>query len=105
MSKSQTFAEHKGSCACGKHQAATLVDPDSFSVTLLHIAGKVQLLATGEPILQSYCHCSSCRRYQSAPFVATVLFKTSNISFVSGENEVMIHHNALGCRAPHAADL
>ena len=48
-------------------------------------AGKVQLLAKGEPISQQYCHCRPCRQYHCAPFIATVLFKTSDFEITQGE--------------------
>lgn len=50
-------------------------------------AGKVQLVAKGEPMSQQYCHCDGCRQYHSAPFIGTLLFNSSNVEIVSGETE------------------
>ena len=64
---------------------------------MLQTAGKVQLSARGEPMSQQYCHCNGCRRYHSAPFIATVLFKSSDISIVSGEDECFKVNNSPDC--------
>ena len=46
---------------------------------------------------QQYCHCNGCRRYHSAPFIATVVFNTSDIDIVGGETECFKVNNSPDC--------
>ena len=45
--------------------------------------GAVQLEVSGEPIDEGYCHCTSCRSYSGAPFVAFTIWPADNVK-VSG---------------------
>ena len=53
---------HKGGCFCGA----------------------VEIEVTGAPEEMGYCHCTSCRSYTGAPFVAFVLFKAENVKVTKG---------------------
>jgi hypothetical protein len=46
--------------------------------------GANELQAKGEPALQCYCHCDSCRRWSGQPVTACVLWPEDRVSFTSG---------------------
>lgn len=50
--------------------------------------GTVQIEAEGEPVVQCYCHCNSCRRFTGSPVNAPVLWPRSSIRFTSGEDKI-----------------
>ena len=47
--------------------------------------GQVELVATGDPIFQGYCHCESCRSWLGAPVHAATLWPLDNVSILNGE--------------------
>ena len=59
----QVTETHKGSCFCGA----------------------VEIAATGQPEEMGYCHCSSCRSYTGAPFVAFTLWKAESVTVTKGQ--------------------
>lgn len=50
--------------------------------------GAVQLEAEGEPVVQCYCHCNSCRSRTGSPVSAPVLWPRAQIRFTSGEDKL-----------------
>lgn len=54
-----TEARHEGSCRCGG----------------------ISLVAMGDPLMTSYCHCSDCRKATSAPVSAFVGFSSDAVTF------------------------
>jgi len=50
--------------------------------------GAVQLEAEGEPVVQCYCHCNSCRSTTGTPVNAPVLWPYDAVRFVAGEDTV-----------------
>jgi hypothetical protein len=46
--------------------------------------GAVQVELNGEPAVQAYCHCHSCRSWLSAPIHAAALWPTPNVRVVKG---------------------
>lgn len=62
------MADHKGSCLCGA----------------------VEIEITGEPQVQAYCHCESCRRWLSAPVHAAALWPTPNVSVTRGADNLQV---------------
>lgn len=57
--------------------------------------GAVQLEAEGEPVVQCYCHCISCRRFSGSPVNAPVLWPRDRVRFVKGEDELR-HYSKTG---------
>ena len=47
--------------------------------------GSIRYEVTGEPIMTAICHCTMCRRANSAPAVAWAMFKQSDVSFLSSK--------------------
>lgn len=50
--------------------------------------GAVQLEAEGEPLVQCYCHCNSCRSKTGSPVNAPVLWSRAQVRFAAGEDTV-----------------
>lgn len=50
--------------------------------------GAVQLEADGEPVVQCYCHCNSCRSFTGSPVSTPVLWPRQSVRFVSGEDKL-----------------
>ena len=50
--------------------------------------GAVQLKADGEPVVQCYCHCNSCRSFTGSPVSTPVLWPKANIHFTAGEDKL-----------------
>ena len=50
--------------------------------------GAVKVELTGEPVLQGYCHCSSCRAWGAQPFNAYTLWPSENVRVVQGEESL-----------------
>lgn len=53
------MGEHLGSCRCGL----------------------ISVKAAGEPIWQSYCHCTDCRKQTGAPVMAFVGFRDADLTW------------------------
>ena len=50
--------------------------------------GAVQVEISGEPTVQAYCHCSSCRGWLGAPIHAASLWPTANVRVVKGADRL-----------------
>jgi len=50
--------------------------------------GAVELEITGDPQVQAYCHCSSCRGWLGAPVHAATLWPTPNVKVVKGADKL-----------------
>lgn len=48
--------------------------------------GAVELSLEGEPVVQGYCHCDSCRRWTAQPFIAYSLWPTPHVHVTKGED-------------------
>jgi len=53
--------------------------------------GAVQLEITGEPAVQAYCHCSSCRSWLGAPIHAAALWPAPNVRVVKGADNLGLY--------------
>ena len=60
---------HKAGCACGA----------------------VQVEITGDPAVQVYCHCESCRGWLGAPIHAASLWPTPNVKVTKGEDKLGVY--------------
>ena len=60
---------HKGGCACGA----------------------VELEISGDPTVQAYCHCSSCRGWLGAPIHAASLWPTPNVKVTKGADKLGLY--------------
>lgn len=52
------------------------------------LCGAVQLKIAGEPAVQAYCHCASCRGWLGAPLHAATLWPTPNVEVVQGADKL-----------------
>ena len=50
--------------------------------------GAVEVELSGEPAVQAYCHCESCRRWLSAPVHAATLWPTPNVQVTKGADNL-----------------
>lgn len=50
--------------------------------------GAVELELSGEPQVQAYCHCSSCRGWLGAPIHAATLWPTPSVKVVKGADKL-----------------
>lgn len=50
--------------------------------------GAVQVELTGEPSVQAYCHCGSCRGWLGAPIHAATLWPTPSVKVVKGADKL-----------------
>jgi hypothetical protein len=64
---------HKGACFCGS----------------------VQIEVAGDPVDAGFCHCSSCRSYSGAPFVAFTIWPAEAVRVVQGR-ELISSFNKVG---------
>jgi hypothetical protein len=48
------------------------------------LCGAVELSLTDEPVVMTYCHCESCRRWYSAPVHAGCLWRQENVRIEKG---------------------
>ena len=53
--------------------------------------GAVKLEMTGEPVVQCYCHCNSCRSYTGSPVNTPVLWPRGSVRFTAGEDRLRRH--------------
>jgi hypothetical protein len=51
--------------------------------------GAVQLELTGEPNVQAYCHCGSCRGWLGAPIHGATLWPTPSVKVVKGADKLV----------------
>jgi len=52
--------------------------------------GAVRLEISGEPAVQAYCHCESCRGWLGAPIHAATLWPTPNVVVVEGADKLAV---------------
>ena len=50
--------------------------------------GAVQVEISGDPAVQAYCHCSSCRGWLGAPIHAATLWPTPSVRVVKGADKL-----------------
>lgn len=50
--------------------------------------GAVKVEVSGEPAVQAYCHCESCRSWLGAPVHAATLWPTPNVRVVKGADNL-----------------
>ena len=53
--------------------------------------GAVELEITGDPAVQAYCHCDSCRSWLSAPIHAAALWPTASVKVVKGAESLGLY--------------
>jgi len=53
--------------------------------------GAVQLELSGEPPIQVFCHCNSCRSWLGAPIHAATLWPTPNVRIVKGADNLGLY--------------
>ena len=53
--------------------------------------GAVELAIEGDPAVQAYCHCSSCRGWLGAPIHAAALFPTPKVVVKKGEDKLGVY--------------
>lgn len=53
--------------------------------------GAVKLEISGEPAVQAYCHCESCRTWLGAPVSAATLWPTPNVRVVRGADNLGLY--------------
>ena len=54
------------------------------------ICGAVEVEISGEPAVQCYCHCESCRGWLAAPIHAATLWPTSAVNVVKGADKLAV---------------
>ena len=50
--------------------------------------GHVKLVTEGDPAIQCYCHCTSCRRWSGQPVTACILWPEDQVKFLSGSEQL-----------------
>lgn len=66
-------------------------DQNGKSIVIYHAkcsCGAVQLEAEGEPVVQCYCHCNSCRSFTGSPVNTPVLWPREKVRFTAGEDKL-----------------
>jgi hypothetical protein len=53
--------------------------------------GAVEVAIEGDPAVQAYCHCSSCRGWLGAPIHAAALFPTPNVVVKKGADKLGLY--------------
>lgn len=52
------------------------------------VCGAVEVELSGEPAVQAYCHCESCRSWLSAPVHAATLWPAPNVKVTKGADNL-----------------
>jgi hypothetical protein len=52
------------------------------------VCGAVEVELSGDPAVQAYCHCDSCRSWLSAPVHAATLWRTPNVKVTKGSENL-----------------
>jgi hypothetical protein len=52
------------------------------------VCGAVELEVSGEPAVQAYCHCESCRSWLGAPLHAASLWPQQNVTITKGADNL-----------------
>ena len=55
------------------------------------MCGAVQLEITGDPAVQAFCHCSSCRGWLSAPIHAAALWPATSVKVTKGADNLGLY--------------
>jgi hypothetical protein len=55
------------------------------------MCGAVQLEITGDPAVQAFCHCSSCRGWLSAPIHAAALWPATSVKITKGADNLGLY--------------
>lgn len=55
--------------------------------------GVVKLAIQGDPVVQCYCHCSSCRKWSGQPVTACILWPEAQVNIVAGRDQMHRHSN------------
>ena len=55
------------------------------------MCGAVQLELSGEPAVQAFCHCASCRGWLGAPIHAASLWPTASVKIVKGADKLGLY--------------
>lgn len=50
--------------------------------------GEVELVLTGEPMVQVYCHCDHCQIVHGAAMVATAIYRSVDVAVTRGEPSI-----------------
>jgi hypothetical protein len=50
--------------------------------------GKVQIDVEGDPLVQGFCHCTSCRRWTAQPFLAYALWPSPLVRVKAGSDRL-----------------
>jgi hypothetical protein len=53
--------------------------------------GAVEVEISGEPAVQAYCHCHSCRTWLSAPIHAAALWPSQNVKVTKGADNLGLY--------------
>lgn len=53
--------------------------------------GAVELEISGDPAVQAYCHCNSCRGWLGAPIHAAALWPSSSVKIVKGADNLGLY--------------
>lgn len=51
-------------------------------------SGHINLVAEGDPAIQCFCHCTSCRRWSGQPVTACILWPEDRVKFLSGTEKM-----------------
>ena len=62
--------------------------------------GAVKVEASGEPAVQAYCHCESCRSWLGAPVHAATLWPTPNVRVVKGADNLGLYKRTEASHRP-----
>lgn len=55
------------------------------------LCGSVQLEISGDPAVQAFCHCESCRRWLSAPLHAAALWPSTSVTVAKGAADLVVY--------------
>jgi hypothetical protein len=53
--------------------------------------GAVELEISGDPAVQAFCHCDSCRSWLAAPIHAAALWPAQNVKVVKGADQLGVY--------------
>jgi hypothetical protein len=53
------------------------------------LCGAVRIVLLASPVLQVFCHCTTCRRWSGQPVTACVLFPEDAVRFQDGEDDLL----------------
>lgn len=67
--------------------------------------GAIHLEMEGEPVIQCYCHCDTCRQFSGSPVNAPVLWSRDAVRFTAGEEAVRRHVGESGERVRYACGI